>query len=208
MIQLNDVSVAAPGHLLLCHANATISGGEVSLLRGPVEGDAAIVLRAIADAHPFVGEILFDGRSIRDARSALYTCYREATVLPALTGLQNIALLAGRAVDLSVVNRACAGLLSVAELSGLAGDANADLRRRLHLVAALVSEASYLLLEDALDGLTAQAVAAFGLLCGQLLPQATVVITSISSRSDAVIATRILEMADGALTERAASAAP
>jgi ABC-type multidrug transport system ATPase subunit len=155
VIRLDDVTVAVRGRTILEGCNATIPPATITHLTGVNGSGKTTLIRAIAGIQRYSGSILFDGMDAARVRPQVYVCFDDAAVFPFLTGYENIRMLLGRTLSRTAIAMAAPALAGPTLLRQHARKLSHGQRKRLHLVAALLSGARYLLLDEALDGVDA-----------------------------------------------------
>lgn len=210
MIELDNVGIAAGGRRIIDRCSATIGSASITHLAGTNGSGKTTLIRAIAGIQRYSGSIRFDGRDFggRDAarvRAELYVCFDDAPVLPYLSGYENIRVLLGRPLARSVVAETAPALADHGLLRLRARQLSHGQRKRVHLVAALLSGARYLLLDEALNGVDAPTGAVVGAALEEHLPGATVLITGHHIDTYEHLASRSLTLVDGVLSERVAA---
>jgi ABC-type multidrug transport system ATPase subunit len=204
MITLDNVSIAVRGRSIVERCTVTLEPATVTHLAGENGSGKTSLIRAIAGIQRHSGRIRFDGARISQVRPALYVCFDDAAVFPFLTGYENIGMLLGAPIPKRTIAGAAPSLADDALLRMPARKLSHGQRKRLHLVAALLSRARYLVLDEALNGVDAPSSAEVAVALRRHLPDATVLVTGHHDDACAGLADRHLVLENGAL----AGAAP
>ncbi len=200
MIELQDVSISRRGRTIVENATATLRPGTVTHLFGPGRSGTTTLLRAIAGIQRHSGSILFDGVGVDTVRTRLYACFDDAPVLPYLSGYENVRQLVGPALCRPDIAAIAPALADDSLLRLRAHKLSGGQRKRLHLVAALASNARYLLFDEVFDGVYAPGPAQLGAALAHRAPNATVLLAGGRTDDVASLATQHLEMANGTLS--------
>jgi ABC-type multidrug transport system ATPase subunit len=160
VIELDDVTIAMRGRTILNRCTAVIKTAGVTRLAGPNGSGKSTLIRAIAGIQRYSGDIRFDGMDVARVRAHLYVCFDDAALFPFLSGWDNLRVLIGRPVSRSRL-APLEPLVDAHLLSRKARQFSHGQRRRLHLAAALASDARYLVFDEALDGLDADGLVDF-----------------------------------------------
>jgi ABC-type multidrug transport system ATPase subunit len=200
MIELDNVTIAVRGRTILDGCSAAIESGKVTHLVGANGSGKTTLIRAIAGIQRYSGGIRFDGAEAARVRAGLYVCFDDAPVFPYLSGYENIRMLLGRPLARSVIAGASPVLADPGLLRLQARKLSHGQRKRVHLVAALLSGARYLILDEALNGVDAPTATEVGSELDRLAPDATVLITGHHSDTYDRLATRRLVLADGEIS--------
>jgi ABC-type multidrug transport system ATPase subunit len=187
VIELQQVTVAAGGETILYRCTAILPSATITRLVGGRGAGKTTLVRAIAAIQPHSGTIRFDGADAAGVRSRLYVCFDDAPVFPFLSGYENVRMLVGRPLSRSVIGGVARDLADHALLTMPARQLSHGQRQRLHLVAALASGASYLILDDIFSGIGAPTPADVSAALARCAPSATVLITG---RSDELLGER------------------
>jgi ABC-2 type transport system ATP-binding protein len=199
MIELGSVSLSIRGKRVLEDCTATIESGMITHLAGANGSGKTSLIRALAGIQRYSGQVRFDGRRLALARDRLYVCWDDAAVFPYLNGFENVRMLVGRPISRADMVEVAPAIADDALLAVPARRLSHGQRKRLHLVAALLSGAEYLVLDEALSGVDAPTVDSVAVALERRMPQATVLVTGHRGDEYADIATRHLELRDGRL---------
>jgi ABC-type multidrug transport system ATPase subunit len=201
VIELQNVSISIRGRAIISDASAVLPDASVTHLTGITGSGMTTLIRAIAGIERYSGSILFDGEEVARVRSRLYVCWDDASVFPYLNGYENVRMLVGRPIGRDRIAAAAPNLAS-GPLFAMEGRAlSHGQRKRLHLVAAILSGADYLILDEALDGEDAPTINELSEALAARAPAATVVVTGHHVDAYEQIATQRLRLDGGALTQ-------
>jgi ABC-type multidrug transport system ATPase subunit len=200
MIELDNVTIAIRGRTILDGCSAVIESGRVTHLAGANGSGKTTLIRAVAGIQRYSGSIRFGGAEAARVRAGVYVCFDDAPVFPYLTGYENIRMLLGRPLAKSVIANASPALAESGLLRLQARKLSHGQRKRVHLLAALLSGARYLILDEALNGVDAPTSAEVGSELDRLAPRATVLITGHHSDTYDHLATRRLVLVDGKIS--------
>jgi ABC-type multidrug transport system ATPase subunit len=176
VIELDDVTVALHRPILE-RCSARLKTGEITHLAGTNGSGKTTLIRAIAGIQRHSGSIRFDGADVARVRPRLYVCWDDAAVFPYLTGYENVRMLLGRPTARRVMVAVAPALADHDLLRQPARALSHGQRKRLHLLAALLSGADYLVLDEALNGVDAPTSAQVAAALARWLPDATVLVT-------------------------------
>jgi ABC-type multidrug transport system ATPase subunit len=199
VIELRDVGVVVRGRTILSRCTATFEPSTITHLVGVNGSGKTTLIRAIAGLQRHSGSILFDGMDVARVRSSLYVCFDDAPVFPGLSGYENLRVLLGRPVARRTAASIAPAIADHALLRRPARRLSQGERRRLHLVAALLSGARFLVLDEALNGVDASGLAQTAEALERRCPESTVVITGHHSDAYGGLASRTLSLIDGEL---------
>jgi ABC-type multidrug transport system ATPase subunit len=203
VIELDEVTIAMRGRTILERCSATIESATVTHLAGANGSGKTTLIRAIAGIQRYSGGIRFDGADAARVRPGLYVCFDDAPVFPFLSGYENVRMLLGRPLSKAAIAKCAPTLVDHAMLRMPARKLSQGQRRRLHLVAALLSGARYLVLDEALNGVDAPTVSEVAIALEERAATATVLITGHHADTYAHLASRQLTLVDGALVDGA-----
>ncbi len=207
MIELDSVTIAVRGREILSNASATLESGTVTHLAGNNGSGKTTLIRAIAGIQRYSGSIRFDGAEAARVRAGLYVCFDDAPVFPYLSGYENVRMLLGRPLARADIAAAAPALADHQLLRVKAKKLSHGQRKRVHLVAALLSGARYLILDEALNGVDAPTAVEVGAALARLAPTSTVLLTGHHSDTYDHLASRGLLIANGTIVDAPASAA-
>lgn len=199
MIEIDNVSVAMRGRTILEHCNATLRAESVTHLVGANGSGKTTLIRSIAGIQRYSGSIRFDGADVARVRSRLYVCFDDAPVFPYLSGYENVRLLLGRTLSRASLVAVAPAIADHALLRMTARKLSHGQRKRLHVVAALASDARYLVFDEALNGVDAPTITEFGAALRERAAGATVLLTGHHEDAYEGVATRRIELTDGKL---------
>ena len=199
MIEIQNVGIAVRGRTIVDQGTATLPSATVTHLAGANGSGKTTLIRAIAGLQRYSGSIRFDGANVARVRSKLYVCFDDAPVLPYLSGYENVRLLLGRSLSRSAIAAVAPSLADDSILRMRARQLSHGQRKRVHLVAALASGASYLILDEALNGVDAPTAAQVADALIQRAPEATVLVTGHHEDAYGGLSTRRIELVDGSL---------
>lgn len=177
MIELNSVTLSVGGARILDDCTALLKTASVTHLAGANGSGKTTLIRAIAGIQRHSGSIRFDGAEVARVRSRLYVCWDDAAVFPYLNGFENIRMLLGSPVRRSTVASVAPAIADRALLRMSGRRLSHGQRKRVHLVAALLSGADYLILDEALSGVDAPTIDEVAAALAQRAPDATVLVT-------------------------------
>ena len=195
MIRLDEVTVSLSGRIILRRVSAEFPDASISHLGGVNGSGKTSLIRTIAGLQSFTGTVTIDGarQSPRSApfrwRAAagdappVYVVFDDAPVYRNLSGVENLRMLVGRSLTVGEILGSAPPLVDRRALQHRAGELSHGQRKRLHLVAAFLSGARCLLLDEALDGLDTDSLAWAAESLEERARTATVVLTG--HRSDA-----------------------
>ncbi len=158
----NLTKAYTPGIPAISGLDLTIEEGRLVVLLGPSGCGKTTTMRLIAGLlHPTAGDILFDGRSVRDVppeKRSIGMVFQEASLFPFLSVGQNIAFgLKMRKMPSSTIVDRVAGALDAVQLPGFENRRPDQLsggqRQRVALARALVIRPRLLLLDEPLTNL-------------------------------------------------------
>jgi len=164
-LELRDISKRFGGVLALDRINLSVRQGEFLTLLGASGCGKSTTLRVIAGLlDPDEGEILLDGRPIRDVavhRREAALVFQSYALFPHMTVAQNVAFgLKMRGLRASEMRPRVEEALHLVELEGLAGRLPRQLsggqQQRVALARAIVTQPKVLLLDEPLSNLDAQ----------------------------------------------------
>lgn len=158
-LSLSGISKAFGGVAALRGVDLAVRAGEVHAVLGENgAGKSTLMHIAVGLLRPDAGTIEVDGaparfHSARDARRhGIGMVHQHSTAVPALSVMENIALLAGWPVAPAQLRRRTADLTARLALPldprQPAGDLSVALKQRLEIVKALASDATTLLLDE------------------------------------------------------------
>jgi ABC-type multidrug transport system ATPase subunit len=209
VIELRNVSISIHGRSIVGAGperhgtdgcSATLPTASVTHLAGANGSGKTTLIRAIAGIQRYSGSILFDGAEVARVRSRLYVCWDDAAVFPYLNGYENVRMLLGRPVDRASVAAVAPALADHSLLRMTARGLSHGQRKRVHLVAALLSGADYLILDEALNGVDAPTIAEVSTALAQRAPEATVLVTGHHDDAYDRVATHRLVIENGTLS--------
>jgi ABC-type multidrug transport system ATPase subunit len=200
VIQLDNVTIHVRGRDILRHCTTTIEPATITHLTGVNGSGKTTLIRAIAGIQRYSGSILFDGVDAARVRPLLYVCFDDAAVFPFLSGYENIRMLLGRTIPRVTIATAAPSVAGHSLLRLPARKLSHGQRKRLHLVAALLSGARYLILDEALNGVDAPTVGEVGDALLRRARESTVLITGHHNDSYAKLSTRRLALAGGTIS--------
>jgi ABC-type multidrug transport system ATPase subunit len=203
VIEIDEVTIAVHGRTILERCSATIESATVTHLVGANGSGKTTLIRAIAGIQRYSGSIRFDGADAARVRAGLYVCFDDAPVFPFLSGYENVRMLLGRPFTKAAISKCAPALADHVLLRMPARKLSQGQRRRLHLVAALLSGARYLVLDEALNGVDAPTVSEVATALADRAATATVLITGHHADTYARLASRQLTLVDGALVDGA-----
>jgi ABC-2 type transport system ATP-binding protein len=201
VIELQNVGIAVHGRTIVEQCTATLPSATVTHLAGANGSGKTTLIRAIAGIQRYSGGIRFDGADVARVRSKLYVCFDDAPVFPYLSGYENVRLLLGRQLSRSAIAAVAPALADEGMLRMRARQLSHGQRKRIHLVAALASGASYLVLDEALNGVDAPTAAEVATALALRAPGATVLITGHHEDTYGALSTRRLELINGTLVD-------
>jgi len=200
VIRLDRVTVQMHGRRIIDDVSATVPGGAVTVFTGANGAGKTTLIRAIAGLQRYSGSIRVYPRANDTARPPLYVCFDDAPVLRHVSGYNNIRMLLGRTLPASEI-RDCAPAIADHRLLKLqAGRLSLGQRKRLHLVAALLSGAGCLILDEALSGVDAPGARDVASALAAYAGSSTVLVTSHGNDPAVELATGALHLADGTIT--------
>jgi ABC-type multidrug transport system ATPase subunit len=205
VIELQNVVITVRGRTILDRGTATLRSATVTHLAGENGSGKTTLIRAIAGIQRYSGSIRFDGADVARVRSRLYVCFDDAPVLPYLSGYENVRLLLGRSMSKSAIAAIAPTIADDDMLRMRARRLSHGQRKRVHLVAALASGASYLILDEALNGVDAPTAAEVGDALRRRAPEATVLVTGhhedtySALRSSGALCSRRIDILNGGL---------
>lgn len=199
MIELQNVGIAVRGRTIVEQCTATLPAATVTHLAGANGSGKTTLIRAISGLQRYSGNIRFDGADVARVRSQLYVCFDDAPVFPYLSGYENVRLLLGRQLSRAAITAVAPALADEGMLRMRARQLSHGQRKRIHLVAALASGATYLILDEALNGVDAPTAAEVAAALAQRAPGATVLITGHHEDTYGALSTRRIELVNGSL---------
>ncbi len=199
MIRLDEVSLSTRGRSILERATATIPAGAITHLTGKNGSGKTSLIRAIAGLQRYSGTITMGGHG-RRRPAALYVCFDDAPVFGYLSGYENIRLLLGRPLSRGVIESHAPAIVDPRLLGLPARQLSHGQRKRLHLLAALLSGAPYLIFDEALDGVDAPTLGEVAAELRRSAAEATVLITGHHRDGSTAFAGRTLVLSDGRLS--------
>jgi ABC-type multidrug transport system ATPase subunit len=159
VIEIDNVSIAVRGRTILDRCSATLRADTITHLVGANGSGKTTLIRALAGIQRYSGSIRFDGADVARVRSQLYVCFDDAPLLPYLSGYDNVRLLLGSAISRTAIAGVAPVIADHDLLRARARSLSHGQRKRVHLVAALASQARYLIFDEALNGVDAATVA-------------------------------------------------
>jgi ABC-type multidrug transport system ATPase subunit len=199
VIEIDDVNIAVRGRTVLDHCSATLRAGTITHLVGANGSGKTTLIRAIAGIQRYSGSIRFDGADVARVRSELYVCFDDAPLLPYLNGYDNVRTLLGRALPRAVLRSVAPAIADDELLRMRARKLSHGQRKRLHLVAALASEARFLVFDEALNGVDAATMAEVSTELARRAAGETVLFTGHSEAAYDALAARRIDIVDGSL---------
>jgi ABC-type multidrug transport system ATPase subunit len=203
VIELKNVSIPVRGRFVLgsdrAGCSASLKSASVTHLAGPNGSGKTTLIRAIAGIQRYSGSILFDGEGVARVRSRVYVCWDDAAVFPYLSGYENVRMLLGRPVSKERTAQVAPVLADHSLLRVKARALSHGQRKRIHLVAALLSGADYLMLDEALNGVDAPTASEVVGALARRAPGATVLVTGHHGDAYEQAATQHLRVDGGAL---------
>jgi len=199
VIELQNVGIAVRGRTIVEQCTATLPAATVTHLAGANGSGKTTLIRAISGLQRYSGNIRFDGADVARVRSQLYVCFDDAPVFPYLSGYENVRLLLGRQLSRAAITAVAPALADEGMLRMRARQLSHGQRKRIHLVAALASGATYLILDEALNGVDAPTAAEVAAALAQRAPGATVLITGHHEDTYGALSTRRIELVNGSL---------
>jgi ABC-2 type transport system ATP-binding protein len=199
VIELKNVSIAIRGRAILGDVTATLPSASVTHLAGINGSGKTTLIRAIAGIQRYSGSILFDGKDVGRVRSRIYVCWDDAAVFPYLNGYENLRMLLGRPIGRDRILAAAPELAPDSLLRQKGRALSHGHRKRLHLVAALLSGADYLLLDETLNSIDAPTTKEVSSALAQRAAGATVLMTGHHGDSYEQLATHRLRIDAGTL---------
>jgi ABC-2 type transport system ATP-binding protein len=199
VIELQNVGIAVRGRTIVEQCTATLPSATVTHLAGANGSGKTTLIRAIAGLQRYSGNIRFDGADVARVRSQLYVCFDDAPVFPYLSGYENVRLLLGRQLSRAAIAAVAPALADEGMLRMRARQLSHGQRKRIHLAAALASGATYLILDEALNGVDAPTAAEVAAALAHRAPGATVLITGHHEDTYGALSTRRIELVNGNL---------
>jgi ABC-type multidrug transport system ATPase subunit len=199
VIEIENVSVAVRGRVILEHCSATLRADTVTHLVGTNGSGKTTLIRAIAGIQRYSGSIRFDGADVARVRSELYVCFDDAPVFPYLSGYENVRTLLGRSFARASLAEVAPAIADDGLLRLRASKLSHGQRKRLHLVAALASRAKYLIFDEPLNGVDAPTVAEVGMAFRERGNESIVLLTGHHEEAYAGLDARRMDILDGAL---------
>jgi len=177
VIELDNVGVVADGVPVFDGCTDIFDDGTTTVIDDDGSPGLTSLLRAIAGIEPHSGRIRIDGLDVRGSRSRLYVCFDDAPVVPYLSGHENVRLLSGRPVSTSTIAAIAPEIANDSLLRRRGRTLNLGERKRIHVVAALVSRASNLVFERPTSGPDAPTLDEVTFAVAHGSPAATLVVT-------------------------------
>jgi len=202
VIELQNVGIAVRGRTIVEQCTATLPSATITHLAGANGSGKTTLIRAISGLQRYSGSIRFDGADVARVRSRLYVCFDDAPVFPYLSGYENVRLLLGRGLTRKAIAAVAPALADDGMLRMRARQLSHGQRKRVHLVAALASGASYLILDEALNGVDAPTAAEVATALASRAPDATVLITGHHEDTYGALSTRRIELVNGTLVRQ------
>jgi ABC-type multidrug transport system ATPase subunit len=199
VIELQNVGIAVRGRTIVDQCTATLPSATVVHLAGANGSGKTTLIRAIAGIQRYSGSIRFDTADVARVRSKLYVCFDDAPVFPYLSGYENVRLLLGRQLSRAAIAAVAPTLADDGILRVRARALSHGQRKRIHLVAALASGASYLILDEALNGVDAPTATEVAAALARRAPGATVLITGHHDDTYGALSTQRIELVNGRL---------
>jgi len=200
VIRLDRVTVDLRGRRIIDNATTTVPGGGVTLFTGENGAGKTTLIRAIAGLQRYSGSIRIYPRERTSARPPLYVCFDDAPVFGHISGYNNVRMLLGRSLRTNEI-RDCAPAIADHGLLRLpARSLSLGQRKRLHILAALMSGAGCIILDEALSGVDAPGAREVAAALVATATTATVLVTSHGTDAAAELATHHLHLADGLIT--------
>ncbi|MEJ1230341.1 MAG: ATP-binding cassette domain-containing protein [Galbitalea sp.] len=199
MIELRNVGITVRGRVIVENGTATVAAHTVTHLVGPRGSGRSTLIRAIAGVQRHSGSIRFDGEDLARVRARLYACFDDAALFPFLDGYDNVRRLLDRPLPSAVIAEVAPDIADPSLLRLPARRLSLGQRKRIHLLAALASDARYLLLDETLDGAdapgTGEAIAALA----RRVPKATVLIAGGLDDPRGELEVRRIDLLNGSL---------
>jgi ABC-type multidrug transport system ATPase subunit len=199
VIEIDNVRIAVRGRTLLHHCSATLRDGTTTHLVGANGSGKTTLIRAIAGIQRYSGSIRFDGADVARVRSELYVCFDDAPLLPYLNGYDNVRMLLGRTLSRARIRSVSPAIADDELLRMRARKLSYGQRKRLHFVAALASEARYLVFDEALNGVDVATMAAVSTALTSRAAGETVLFTGHHEEEYGTLAARRIDIVDGLL---------
>jgi ABC-type multidrug transport system ATPase subunit len=199
VIEIDNVSIAVRGRTILDHCSATLRADTITHLVGANGSGKTTLLRAIAGIQRYSGSIRFDGADVARVRSELYVCFDDAPLLPYLNGYDNVRTLLGRTLPRSVLRDVAPAIADDVLLRMRARTLSHGQRKRLHLLAALASEARYLIFDEALNGVDAATMAEVSTQLARRAAGETVLFTGHHDETYGSMSARRIDIVDRSL---------
>ena len=167
-IELRNLTIGYDRHTVLSDINATLPGGEISVILGGSGCGKSTLLRHIVGLQrPIAGEILIDGRDLyaldkeefRRTRRRMGVLFQDGALLGALTLAQNAALPLSQHLWLKkdLLRNAALRVLRMVGLADFAdyypNELSGGMRKRAGLARAIIAEPAILLCDEPTSGL-------------------------------------------------------
>jgi ABC-type multidrug transport system ATPase subunit len=199
VIEIDDVSIAVRGKTVLEHCSATLRADSITHLVGANGSGKTTLIRAIAGIQRYSGSIRFDGADVARVRSELYVCFDDAPLLPYLSGYDNVRMLLGRTLPTARIRAVAPAIADDSLLRIRARKLSHGQRKRVHLLAALASGASYLVFDEALNGVDVATVAEVSSVLASRAAAETVLFTGHHEETYGTLPARRIDIVDGHL---------
>jgi ABC-type multidrug transport system ATPase subunit len=196
VIDLDNLTIAARGRTILDRATVTIPSDGITHLAGANGSGKTTLIRAIAGIQRHTGEIRFDGVPLGSVRHTTYVSFDDAPVFPFLSGYENLSQLLGRRVSPGAAAALAPAIADHALLRMPARRLSNGQRKRLHLLAALLSNARYLVLDEVFSGIDAPTAEAARVALERRSETSTILLTGHEDVAAASLASTHLELVD------------
>ncbi|WP_213814254.1 ATP-binding cassette domain-containing protein [Glaciihabitans sp. dw_435] len=220
MIRLDGVSVTLHGTTICDRVSATIPSNAITYLAGANGSGKTTLIRAIAGLQRFSGSIRLDAASASRARAprrvrhtgrtpgpALYVCFDDAPLFPSLSGYANIEMLLGRRLPRDEVAAIAPEIAPHALLAARARALSHGERKRVHVLAALLSGAQHLIFDEAFNGVDAPGLVRIAALLDRLT-DTTILLTGHHGDPATALATHRLLLRNGTVVPGRAHGVP
>ncbi|MFV0314708.1 MAG: ATP-binding cassette domain-containing protein [Anaerotignum sp.] len=158
MIEVNNLSKSYSKKEVLGNVNLNISDQGLFFLMGRNGSGKTTFIKCLLGLETYCGSISFSKKPVNSVREDVYAIYDDVPLFEELNGYQNINLLIGKTSSFSRPSIDYLKLLSERKLKEKAKVYSLGERKKLLLIAAILSKPKYLIIDEISNGLDIEAL--------------------------------------------------